>query len=352
METLFRTFEIGTCLSFMSVLFNCVILFTFYSRNLLSPATILMQGLALADGLTAFSAYGMEPLFLNTRVFIATNLTASLPSPYNKILFSMNYPFCGIYVYLAYFVDMFHLVSVLLTTCLGIQKVVAIQFPFWTRNHLTKKTSVICCVSCFLLSIGIHIPRLMGVVIKQDATFLGSDCYVKQKSENLTMYLFVYYQMIMASLLLGLCLIMVICTIFIVCKLLMNSFRRKIRKTEKRSILLIILVLILLLLTETPKLFLCGTIFFNKYWRTIMIEHARRNAHYLGDYASLLTDVFVISYVEMISSLEDYNTVRIGVEFIKVFTVVGSLSNFIIYILMSAKLRRELKQLIFCCNKR
>ena len=351
-ESIFRTFETGMCLSFMSVLFNCVIFFTFYLRNLSSPATILMQGLALADGLTAFSAYGMEPLFQNTRVFAVANLTASSAGPYDGILFSMNYPFCGIYVYLSYFVDMFHLVSVLLTTCLGVQKVVAIQFPFWTRNHLTKKKSVICCASCFLLSIGIHISRLMGVVLKQDATFLGTDCYVQEKSENLTIYLFVYYQMIMASFLLGLCLIMVICTIFTVYKLSLNSFRRKIRKTEKRSILLIIIVLILFLLTDTPKLFLCGTMFFNKSWRTVMIKEARRNAHYLGDYASLLTDFFVISYPEMITSLEDYNTVRMGVEFIKLFSVIGSLSNFIIYILMSAKLRRELKQLFSCCNKK
>jgi hypothetical protein len=70
------------------------------------------------------------------------NLTAPSAGPYDGILFSMNYPFCGIYVYLSYFVDMFHLVSVLLTTCLGVQKVVAIQFPFWTRNHLTKKKYV------------------------------------------------------------------------------------------------------------------------------------------------------------------------------------------------------------------
>ena len=263
-DALFRTFEIGTCSSFISVLFNCVIFLTFYSRNLLSPATILMQGLALADALTAFTAYGMEPLFQNTRVFTVANLTAPFAGPYDRILFSMNYPFCGLYVYMTYFVDMFHLVSVLLTRCLGVQKVVAIQFPFWTRNPLPNKKSVICCTSCFLLSIGIHIPRLMGVAFKQDATFLGTDCYVQQKSEKLTIYLFVYYQMIMASFLLGLCLIMVICTIFIVCKLSLNSFRRKIRKTEKRSILLIILVLILFLLTDAPRLFLCGTIFFNK----------------------------------------------------------------------------------------
>jgi hypothetical protein len=161
----------------------------------------------------------------------------------------------------------------------GVQKVVAIQFPFWARNQLPNKKSVICCTSCFLLSIGIHIPRLMGVAFKQDATFLGTDCYVQQKSEKLTIYLFVYYQMMMASFLLGLCLIMVICTIFIVCKLSLNSFRRKIRKTEKMSILLIILVLILFLLTDTPTLFLCGAILFNKYWRTFMIKEAKTNAH-------------------------------------------------------------------------
>ena len=84
-----------------------------------------------------------------------------------------------------------------------------------------------------------------------------------------------------------------------------------------------------------------------------MIKEAKRNAHYLGDYASLLTDVIIISYHDMLTSLEDYNAIRFGVEVIKLFAVVGSLSKFIIYILMSAKLRRELKrQLLCCCNKK
>ena len=57
-----------------------------------------------------------------------------------------------------------------------------------------------------------------------------------------------------------------------------------------------------------------------------MIKEAKRNAHYWGDFASLLTDVIVISYHDMITSLEDYNAIRIGVEVVKLFAVVGSLS--------------------------
>jgi len=84
-----------------------------------------------------------------------------------------------------------------------------------------------------------------------------------------------------------------------------------------------------------------------------MIKEAKINAHYLGDLASLLTDFTVISYHDMITSLEDYNAIRIGVEVIKLFAVVDSLSKFIVYILMSAKLRRELKRQLFCCcNKK
>ena len=84
-----------------------------------------------------------------------------------------------------------------------------------------------------------------------------------------------------------------------------------------------------------------------------MIKEAKRNAHYLGDYASLLTDVIVISYHDTLTSLGDYNAIRIGVEVITLFAVVGSLSEFIIYFMMSAKLRQELKrQLLCCCNKK
>jgi hypothetical protein len=54
----------GSVLAYVAVIFNIIVFVVLCRKNLISPATILMQGLAVADGLTSFCAYGLEPLFL------------------------------------------------------------------------------------------------------------------------------------------------------------------------------------------------------------------------------------------------------------------------------------------------
>ena len=59
---LLEVFIVGSVLSYIAVIFNIFIFLILFRKNFLSPATIVMQGLSLADCLTAFCSYGLEPL--------------------------------------------------------------------------------------------------------------------------------------------------------------------------------------------------------------------------------------------------------------------------------------------------
>ncbi|CAC5358423.1 unnamed protein product [Mytilus coruscus] len=222
-------YKAGSVLSYMSMLFNIVVFGILFRQSLLSPATIFMQGLAAADFLTAFSSYGFEPIF-QSQYHCENEIefpSCRLPYPYcslashlsilsftfhnvsymittcigiqkviaiifpiwtrnaadfltafssygfepifqsqyhceNEIEFPscrLPYPYCSLASHLSILSFTFHNVSYMITTCIGIQKVIAIIFPIWTRNQLTNKKALIVCVLCFILCITISIPR-------------------------------------------------------------------------------------------------------------------------------------------------------------------------------------------------
>lgn len=61
----------------------------------------------------------------------------------------------------------FHTVSVVNTTCLGIQKVLAINYPIWTKVHMTNEKAAVCAL-CFLFPIIISFPRHFVFDVKNE----------------------------------------------------------------------------------------------------------------------------------------------------------------------------------------
>ncbi|VDI39171.1 Hypothetical predicted protein [Mytilus galloprovincialis] len=53
----------GPTISYFSIAMNIIIFVALFHKKIRSPTTIVMQGLALADGLTALCTYGFEPFF-------------------------------------------------------------------------------------------------------------------------------------------------------------------------------------------------------------------------------------------------------------------------------------------------
>ncbi|CAC5401989.1 unnamed protein product [Mytilus coruscus] len=303
-----------------------------------------MQALAVADFLTAFSSYGLQPLFNSQYACVGP-----FGNYYRINSCSLPLPYCSIAHHLSIASFTFHTVSYTITTCLGIQKVIAIRFPIWTRNQLTNKKSVYCCVGCFLFSITISFPRHFVIAFSRSSR---KNCMFYPNFKAPVEYASVYYLMIQTVLVTCCCLLMLLCTVFILYKLLTNKFRGRMteqRKQERRSVIMVIIVLVVFLVTEIPKVCLYIWWCYNnisgniRKRRTSGMTNIRISYQYEQEMARLLaanTDMF--SW-DIVSRLINFIYLMEG---IKLFTIVGCLSNFIIYIIMSIKMRNEIR-LIF-----
>ncbi|CAC5404415.1 unnamed protein product [Mytilus coruscus] len=309
-----------------------------------------MQGLAVADFLTVFSTYGLQLLFNSQYECLLDYMDPC----YQK---NLPYPYCFMAHHLSLTSFTFHTVSYTITTCLGIQKVIAIRFPIWTRNQLTNKKAVFCCAGCFLFSIIISFSRHFNFAFKRSgnkcelsSNFLdGVDIFAKV--DALAEYSSGYYLMIQTFLVTFCCLFMLLSTVFILYKLSTNKFRGRMteqRKQEKRSVIMVIIVLVVFLVTEVPKV--CLYIWW-VYLYTLM------NAY--PDIKNSMSFQLLLNYEQEMAMLLFLHTDMFSgdgfsrlnkclylMEGVKLFTIVGCLSNFIIYIIMSTKMRNEIS-LIF-----
>jgi hypothetical protein len=330
----------GSVLAYVAVIFNIIVFVVLCRKNLISPATILMQGLAVADGLTSFCAYGLEPLFLANY------------KPVNFIsqsdLVELKYPYCAIYVYLRYLGDDFHLVSLLLTTCIGVQKCIALRFPIWTKFHLSNRKSLVVCLACFVLSMAINIPRHFGIHVYQgNIQFFSSQCSVE--AGPLMSYGLVYHSVITIIFIMLLCLLMSLCTGYIIYRLITNTFQGRQtekRKQERRSIIMIILVLVVFFISEIPRM-LINCVMFEDV--VDILESSKWEIEHLITY--IMDERFRLAAYLHIGADIEFGIAFYMVECMKLFTLLGCISNFIIYLCTSQKMRNEIRTIFKCTNQ-
>ena len=226
----------GCVLSYISVVFNIVLFLVLFRKQLLSPSTILMQGLAVADCFTSFCSYGLEPIFQHHYI------------PFGDRYRELYYPYCSLYCNVNLLVDTFHLTSVFLTSCLGMQKVIVILFSVWSMNYLTIKKCIVCCVLRFIIPMAITLQR--HFTLEYDYFMPGywgqwRGYEVTPKSFNLLKNSSLYYLIIQAVILTSCCVIMTTCTIYIFYKIKTNKFKGRVterRKQEKRSLIMFVVV--------------------------------------------------------------------------------------------------------------
>lgn len=254
----------GPLVSYLAILMNIIVCWTLTSRKLISTSTVLMQGLALADGLTAFFLYGIEPIFAPFYRYI-TSKVVDLPPPY-----------CIIHYWTTPMADNFHLTSVLLTTCLGLQKMIAIAFPIWARSNMSPKRSAMVCCVCFFFSLSIHLPRALLV---QFGEAQNDICKMLKPTEELESYALTSYPLLYTVLLALAVAAMLTSTVYITYKL----FKRKqlrgkntFSKYERNSCILILCVLVVFVVSECPRLYINGTVS-STYWeRTDKTSYIRK----------------------------------------------------------------------------
>ncbi|VDI30004.1 Hypothetical predicted protein [Mytilus galloprovincialis] len=222
-----------------------------------------MQGLALADCLTAFCLYGFEPVFAKNYALIEDN---GLNKTRNRQIVDLKYPYCVMHFVFSQLSDNFHLTSVLLTTCLGLQKLVAIVVPVWSRTGMSANKSIIVCLVCFMLPLILHIPRLFMVAFTPVEN--ADICSISQRGVAVQEYVLSYYPMAYSVIIGSATICMVLSTCIIFKTLCLNKAKGKetpVSITQKRSSVLVLCVLVVFLVTEVPRLYLNGNLI-GTYW--------------------------------------------------------------------------------------
>lgn len=257
----------GPITAYFSIIFNTIVLTTLFDKSIMSPATVLMQGLAISDILTAVFTYGMEPLFYIIYETIASKHFNDRQAFRNQFtddvlqLITLRYPYCYLHYIVGNLAEIFHLISSLLTSLLGMQKLFAIIFPFWTRAKNKVKTSVIICFSCGIIVFVVNIPRLFVVSFSADQ---NGTCMTSIPNSYIEAYVLTFHP-ILVTLILCMCVIcMLSSTIIIIvtlCKRKLFLKQSSISERDQRACNLVMCVMIVFLVTEVPRIYLNTKLF-------------------------------------------------------------------------------------------
>ncbi|CAC5371930.1 unnamed protein product [Mytilus coruscus] len=259
---------------------NIIVFVAFFDKRIKTPVTILLQGLAISDSLTAFCTYGLVPLFVHqfrdigitntdSNIQIGTPVGFGLGTQKNFTvsditnLVNIKYPYCIIHYCATQLADSFHLVSVLLTASLGLQKLLAVAFPIRFRITITNRKSVVVCWICFLTSMMINIPRIFVVRL---SSIEKDTCFVSKPNKLLEKYVLMFHPFLFLFLLVSAVVIMTISSFYIAFIL---CYQKGIRrndsfpkcKTKRRSSILILCIVVVFLLSEIPRLLINITVF-------------------------------------------------------------------------------------------
>lgn len=243
----FTGFSMAIYITFVNTILICI----FLNKKHISPVFILMAGLAFSDTLASVGIFTPDLLIYSFPEITATDK-------------HMKYPFCLIYTTNIYLSNMFHLLSLVLTTIMCFQKACVIMFPIWGKQHLRNRFSFTSVFVVFVCSVIVYLPRVLEKLLyvhtgsddiccfKFDRTFID---YIEISS---WIVIVVYASSVI---------IMVTCTVYISCKI--TVMRRSlqwtdsnvVQKRNKKSAIIVITICIVFLLSEsmTFLLWLEGT---------------------------------------------------------------------------------------------
>ncbi|CAC5407313.1 unnamed protein product [Mytilus coruscus] len=315
----------GPIISYTAILFNIVVIIILFNKTLRTPSSVLMQGLALSDALTALFSYGLEPFLLNSYIRDEQFETTVI-----------YFPTCKLHHYKLIMVDLFHLSSVLLTTALGIQKFVAIKWPIWCYTKVKRREMLAVVVVIFTVSVGLHIPKFLVADFRR-----GHECEIAANSESLLNYSFIYYSSLTAIFLLLASVIMLITSIFIIWSLvrernIQSTSSENLQNIRRRSSKLIAVVTVTFLVIEFPRICMFG----------IMQLFSEKDSHSSQLLADPATQFMISAYVVL--KIEDHDIdvlkkMKLFTDITRLLIVIACLSNFIIYVIMSKQIRCVLK---------
>ncbi|VDI58674.1 Hypothetical predicted protein [Mytilus galloprovincialis] len=332
---------VGPIISYTAILFNIVVIIILFHKTLRTPSSVLMQGLALSDALTALFSYGLEPFLLNSyiRDEYAEQMGATV----------IYFPLCKLHHYKLMMVDLFHLSSVLLTTALGIQKFVAIKFPICSYIKVKRREMLAVVIVIFVFSVGLHIPKFLVADFGR-GEFDTKECEIAAKSESLLNYSFIYYSSLTATVLFLASVIMLFTSIFIILSLIrerniQSTSSVNLQNIRRRSSRLIAVVTVTFLVIEFPRICMFGIM-------QLFSEKDSHSSQLLVDPSTqFMISAFVVFNIE-VNDIDILLKLKLVIEITRLLVVIACLSNFIIYVIMSKQIRCVLKsKLGFCKNR-
>jgi hypothetical protein len=138
---------------------NTFLAIVFFQRKYRSPVTIFLAVLAITDCLTA--VFASIPNVVGY-YFKYGELERTSDSYWKGWSWKRKFPLCLILYTIEDFMYVFHMSSILITTCLCIQKAIVLKYPLWSKINLNKKSSVlitvvvITCVVAFNIQSTVH----------------------------------------------------------------------------------------------------------------------------------------------------------------------------------------------------
>ncbi|VDI58672.1 Hypothetical predicted protein [Mytilus galloprovincialis] len=332
---------VGPIISYTAILFNIVVIIILFHKTLRTPSSVLMQGLALSDALTALFSYGLEPFLFKS--YIRDEYAEHI----GKTV--IYFPICKLHHYKLIMVDLFHLSSVLLTTALGIQKFVAIKWPIWSYINVKRREMLAVVVVIFAIFVGLHIPKFLVADFRR-GEFDANECKIAAKSESLLNYSFIYYSSMTAIFLLLASVIMLFTSIFIIWSLIrerniQSTSSENLQNIRRRSSRLIAVVTVTFLVIEFPRICMFGIM-------QLFSEKDSHSSQLLVDPSTqFMISAFVVFKME-VNDIDVLLKLKLVIEITRLLVVIACLSNFIIYVIMSKQIRCVLKSKLGFCKHR
>ena len=153
---------------------NIVIICILLREQYISPVTIFLSALAITDILTVLCA--TLPNFI-AYYFYYHDLdhTDDINLAWNR-----KYPDCVVFYVFDDSAYAFHMMSVLITTLLCVQKAVAMKIPFFAKYYINKQSSFLGILIVILVSTPIFVPYIYSGISEIFQDNSGGCCY----SEN------------------------------------------------------------------------------------------------------------------------------------------------------------------------
>jgi hypothetical protein len=154
----FWNIQTNIVLTGIILLFNTFLVIVFLQRKYRSPVTILLAVLAITDCLTA--VFASVPNVVGY-YFNYAELERTPDSYWKGWSWGRKFPLCLILYIMEDFMYIFHMSSILITTCLCIQKAIVLKYPLWGKTHLNKKSSVLIIIVVITCILVFNIPNTL-----------------------------------------------------------------------------------------------------------------------------------------------------------------------------------------------